>query len=175
MKILDLCCREQTIRKAAERVFGENNVAYTGIDINPANSPTVCASILEWDPPHDVAYDIVWASPPLTSCTHEEAARISKRCLALIDITKPSVFFIENLATGTLNSTDLKAVEHHTTACYTVYGPPYKKVAHIWSNVDRWQPDEEKGYVCDSIAERMLYRAKTMITPNAASPPCLQD
>eukprot|EP00873_Tetraselmis_striata_P023318 jgi/Tetstr1/443582/TSEL_031581.t1 len=61
VKILDLCCREQTIRKAAERVFGENNVAYTGIDINPANSPTVCASILEWDPPHDVAYDIVWA------------------------------------------------------------------------------------------------------------------
>lgn len=164
VRILDLCCREQTVRKAAETVFGRQNVQYTGVDNNPQTRPTVCADIMHWQPPVDAPkFDIIWAAPPCTSCPPSEATKLSRRCLDIIDTLNPTVFFIENLATGKLTSTDLHRTESEEAACYVIYGPPYKKVAHIWSNATTFDTGADATCVCATVTERMIRRAKECI------------
>lgn len=122
------------------------------LDIDRKCQPTHVSDILDWDytmyPPGH--FHIVWASPP---CTHysvlrttggprdiEGANKIVQHTLEIIRYYNPSVWFMENPATGYLKQqsfmTDLPFIDVH----YCMYGFPYRKWTRIWTNLQGFIP-----------------------------------
>ena len=116
--------------------------------------PTHLCDILKWDyaaayPPGH--FDVVHASPPCTQYSSartvgpprdlEGADRLVQRALEIIEYFAPRYWWLENPATGLLKTRP--CVQHlgkPYEAHYCMYGAPYKKPTHLWSNCPHFRP-----------------------------------
>ena len=110
----------------------------------------ICSDILEWDYteyPTGI-FQFIWASPPCTEYSRakttgvrkiEEANKIVKKTIELINYFSPKYFVIENPQTGLLKNQyfikdfDLKDVY------YCNYGFLYRKRTRLWKNIKEWK------------------------------------
>jgi len=125
LRVLDLCCGYQSVRRAVEEMFGAtHDVRYVGVDCEQKHRPTVCADVRTWDWRAELpalfgddelrAVDFVWASPPCTQYSiartrgpprdFELADSIVAACVAIIEGLQPRLWFLENPATGYLKT-----------------------------------------------------------------------
>ena len=104
------------------RVFAEKGWEVVSLDSDPRTTPTIVVDIRDWG--HTVFppgyFDMVWASP---CCTHYSIARkraktprnldwadsLVLKTLELIEYFSPSVWFLENPATGYLKTRSFMA------------------------------------------------------------------
>ena len=138
-----------------------------GLDIEPGRA--ICCEIMQWDyTVYPCGYfDCIHASPP---CTHYSKARTTaktprdlvgadrlvQRTLDIINYFKPTVFIIENPATGLMKDrpvmSEMRKYMHVVTYCR--YGLPYKKPTAIWTNCE-WNPRPAccKADPCENVQD----------------------
>ena len=145
MRILELFSGTGSVGQ----VFGEEGWEVISLDCDPRTTPTIVEDIRLWD--HSVYprgyVDMVWASP---CCTHYSIARkraktprnldwadsLVLRTLELIDYFSPSVWFIENPATGYLKTRSFMAGLPYADVdycCFSNWG--YRKRTRLWNNL----------------------------------------
>jgi hypothetical protein len=130
------------------RAFQELGWQVVSLDIDAKAKPTIVADVLEWTPPEGFHCDAVWASPPCTEFSLalttrprdlEGGLKIANRCMQLISLLKPKVWFCENPGTGLLP----KQAGFSKLPCrfvtYCKYGFPYRKLTWVASN-SSWNP-----------------------------------
>ena len=113
MRLLELFCGTKSI----SIFFEEYGFEVVSLDHDPKFEPTICTYILEWDYtiyPREY-FSVVWASP---ECTQYSIARsnaktprdlgyadsIVQKALEIIQYFNPRVWFIENPASGLLET-----------------------------------------------------------------------
>ena len=141
MKTLELFSGTKSFSK---EVVGET----VTVDILHKFGPTHVADILTWDyqqyPPG--YFDVIWCSPPCTEYskakTHgvrnlQLADQCVLRCFTIIDYFHPTVWILENPATGLLprRMSLMRPDIHYYVADYCAYGKPYRKRTAFWCNV----------------------------------------
>lgn len=156
MRVLDLFTGTGSVAKVAREMGCE----VITLDIDAKCKPDLCTNILEFDyRAYPINYfDVIWASPDCRTfsqarrsnlgrvingelCTAETLLRdvsniglpILRRTEEIIDYLKPRAYFIENPATGSMK--DYIANRDVYTFDYCMYGFPYRKRTHIWSNI----------------------------------------
>ncbi len=146
MKLLELFSGSGSIGKVFKQSF-----EVTSLDSDPKARATITCDILDWDyevyePGH---FDVIWASPPCTefsvlktSGTRDfaKADGIVRRTLAIIDYSRPRLFFCENPQTGLLKTRPYMQGLPSVTLDYCKYGTPYRKRTQVWTNCSYWTP-----------------------------------
>ena len=147
MRLLNLCSGTRSVSKAFERA-GHGVVE---VDWDPRFPPTHCVDIMNWKCPYEPGYfDVVWASP---DCTQYSKARTTattprnlvkadalvQRCLDLIALLQPRIWFIENPDSGLLKTRPVVEGLPFVRVDYCMYGAPYRKRTRLWTNVI-WTP-----------------------------------
>ena len=123
----------------------------TSLDSDPKARATITCDIMDWDyKVYEPGYfDVIWASPPCTefsvlktSGTRDfaKADGIVRRTLAIIDYSRPRLFFCENPQTGLLKTRPYMQGLPSVTLDYCKYGTPYRKRTQVWTNCSYWTP-----------------------------------
>ena len=150
MRLLELFAGTGSVGKA----FQQFNWDVVGLDITKGHA--ICCDILEWDyTTYKPGYfDAIHASPP---CTQYSIARANaktprnlaqadefvSRTLDIIKYLQPTIFMIENPATGLLKKRPIMQPlqEYMRTVTYCSYGTQYRKATAIWTNLSHfWIP-----------------------------------
>ena len=175
LRVLDLCCGYQSVRRAVEEMFGATHeVRYVGVDCEQKHRPTVCADVRTWDWRAELpalfgddelrAVDFVWASPPCTQYSiartrgpprdFELADSIVAACVAIIEGLQPRLWFLENPATGYLKTRPvMQGLERRKHTCsYCMYGFEYRKYTNIWTNAGTTLRCCTSATPCDHVA-----------------------
>jgi len=161
MKVLELMSGTGSIGKAFRALGAE----VTSLDCDPKAGADICCDIMDWQPPPEGTYDVIWASPPCTEFTIaltrrprqiEEGLRIVRRVMDIIELLKPKAWFIENPATGLLPKTPLCKDLPHRIVSYCKWDSPqhrYRKLTWIATNVETWHPTPPccKASPCENV------------------------
>jgi hypothetical protein len=157
------------------RAFQELGWQVVSLDLDPKAKPTIVADVCEWEPPEGFHVDVVWASPPCTEFSLalttrprdlEAGLRVARRCLELIELLKPKVWFMENPGTGHLPKQAGFAELPCKLCTYCAYGYPYRKLTWVATN-SSWTPRPvcKKGSRCacfeDGRHPNVAQRGKT--------------
>ena len=156
MRLLDLYTGTGSVAKVA-REMGYDVVT---LDVDARCKADLCVDVLEWDYTSiPVGYfDVIWASPDCRMfskarysnlgrvvngeiLTRETLMRdiqtialpILRRTEEIIDHLKPRAYFIENPGTGKMK--DYISNRDVYMFDYCMFGFPYRKRTHIWSNI----------------------------------------
>ena len=125
------------------------NFGYTVISLDLKNAD-ICSDILEWDYNEYPTgmFQFIWASPPCTEYSRakttgvrkiEEANKIVKKTIEIINYFNPKYFVIENPQTGLLKNQDFMKDFDYKDVDYCKYGFRYRKRTRLWGNVN-WKP-----------------------------------
>ena len=125
------------------------NFGYTVISLDLKNAD-ICSDILEWDYTEYPTgmFQFIWASPPCTEYSRakttgvrkiEEANKIVKKTIEIINYFNPKYFVIENPQTGLLKNQDFMKDFDYKDVDYCKYGFKYRKRTRLWGNVN-WKP-----------------------------------
>ena len=126
-----------------------NDMGWEVVSVNNCAkfSPDILVDLLECD--HTVyppgSFEVAHASPLCTqySCARtvgpprdlEGADKLVQRALDIIEYFKPKYWWLENAATGLLHTRPcVQHLEKPYEAHCCMYGAPYKKATHLWSN-----------------------------------------
>ena len=139
------------------RAFRDLGWEVVSLDNCAKFAPTHLCDILQWDyaaayPPGH--FDVVWASPDCTqySCARTKgpprdlvgADRLVAKALEIIGHFAPRWWWVENPATGLLNSRAvIQALGAPYLVSYCHYGFSYRKHTNLWSNCPHF-----KGRAC---------------------------
>ena len=132
--------------------FKEIGWDVVSLDIVPKFNPTIVADIMDWDhtayPPGH--FDVVWASVPCTEYSRAKtigardfanADAIVERTLQIIDYFRPTYWWLENPASGLLHTRQcMQSMPKPYLVSYCMYGAPYRKHTHLWSNCPHFRP-----------------------------------
>ena len=113
------------------------NFGYTVISLDLKNAD-ICSDILEWDYTEYPTgmFHFIWASPPCTEYSRakttgvrkiEEANKIVKKTIEIINYFNPKYFVIENPQTGLLKNQDFMKDFDYKDVDYCKYGFKYRK------------------------------------------------
>ena len=127
------------------------NFGYTVISLDLKNAD-ICSDILEWDYTEYPTgmFHFIWASPPCTEYSRakttgvrkiEEANKIVKKTIEIINYFNPKYFVIENPQTGLLKNQDFMKDFDYKDVDYCKYGFKYRKRTRLWGNVYWKQPE----------------------------------
>ena len=106
-------------------------------------------------------FNFIWASPPCTEYSRakttgvrkiEEANKIVKKTIEIINYFNPKYFVIENPQTGLLKNQDFMKDFDYKDVDYCKYGFRYRKRARLWSNVN-WKPRPLCKKDCGNIVD----------------------
>lgn len=165
MKLLDLFCGTKSI----SNVFKDRGWEVKTLDFEDKFSPDICSDILKVDITE--FYDVVWASPPCTTFSvasigrhwkhgkpSDEAVignKILGKTIELINIIRPTYFFIEN-PRGMMRTLPIMANLPKRTVTYCQYGDKRMKPTDIWTNCHEWKPKAccKNGDPCHEAAPR---------------------
>lgn len=174
MRILELFSGTGSVGKVLQSIY-KNKVTIVSLDIHPTYHPTHAVDILKWDykcyPPGH--FDLVWASPPCTEYSVakstgtrrlDEADRIVKRTLKIVEYFSPKYWFIENPGGAGLLAKRpfmrrLASLKNPCTYCH--YGTTFRKSTNIWSNVPNLQLRHCSGADLCSYKSRHGHHATT--------------
>ena len=128
-------------------VFREHGWEVTSLDL--LMKADINIDILKWDykayPPGH--FNMIWASPPCTEYSRaktvgvrriEEANKIVKTTLEIINYFSPPCWVIENPQTGLLKNQTFMGTLPYKDVDYCKYGMPYRKRTRLWNNLERW-------------------------------------
>ena len=126
-----------------------NNFGYTVISLDLKNAD-ICSDILEWDYTEYPTgmFHFIWASPPCTEYSRakttgvrkiEEANKIVKKSIEIINYFNSKYFVIENPQTGLLKKQDFMKDFDYKDVDYCKYGFRYRKRTRLWGNIN-WKP-----------------------------------
>ncbi len=146
MRLLELFSGSGSIGNVFKRSY-----EVTSLDSDPKARATITCDIMDWDyKVYEPGYfDVIWASPPCTefsvlktSGTRDfaKADGIVRRTLAIIDYSRPRLFFCENPQTGLLKTRPYMQGLPSVTLDYCKYGTPYRKRTQVWTNCSYWTP-----------------------------------
>lgn len=141
------------------RVADSLGYSVISLDLKDAK---IMTDILEWDyrqlKPDEI--DVIWASPPCTEYSIakqqgvrkiDEANKIVKKTMEIIDYFKPRYFFIENPQAGLLKKQEFMRELDFYDVDYCKYGFKYRKKTRIWTNCKTWTPQPLCLRDCESI------------------------
>ena len=125
------------------------NFGYTVISLDLKNAD-ICSDILEWDYTEYPTgmFQFIWASPPCTEYSRakttgvrkiEEANKIVKKTIEIINYFNPKYFVIENPQTGLLKNQDFMKDFDYKDVDYCKYGFLYRKRTRLWNNIKEWK------------------------------------
>ena len=126
------------------------NLGFNVVSLDLKNADINC-NILEWDYrqyPSEY-FCFIWASPPCTEYSIakttgvrkiEEANKIVKKTIEIINYFKPKYFVIENPQTGLLKKQDFMKDFDYKDVDYCKYGFLYRKRTRLWNNIKKWEP-----------------------------------
>ena len=154
------------------------NFGYTVISLDLKNAD-ICSDILEWDYTEYPTgmFHVIWASPPCTEYSRakttgvrkiEEANKIVKKTIEIINYFNPKYFVIENPQTGLLKNQDFMKDFDYKDVDYCKYGCRYRKRTRLWLNLKNWTPrplcKKDCGNVVDGrhieVAQRLPQKKK---------------
>ena len=154
------------------------NFGYTVISLDLKNAD-ICSDILEWDYTEYPTgmFQFIWASPPCTEYSRakttgvrkiEEANKIVKKTIEIIEYFKPRWWVIENPQTGLLKNQDFMKDFDYKDVDYCKYGCRYRKRTRLWLNFNHWTPrplcKKDCGNVVDGrhieVAQRLPQKKK---------------
>ncbi len=167
MKTLELFSGTKSFSKVASSL---GHSTYT-VDNNDSLEPDECIDIRIWKPIYEI--DVLWASPPCQGFSvasigrnwnydntpKTDSARLGielvNRTIDLINIIKPTWFFIEN-PRGKLRKLCLLDNFIRHTITYCQYGDNRMKATDIWTNAYWWNPRPicNNGDLCHVRAPR---------------------
>lgn len=180
MKTVELFCGTKSFSKVAKELGHDT---FT-IDNDPQFKPNACVSILALSADNSLFAnrDILWASPPCEGFSvasiganwtggkrgyipKSDSARrsiaLSKKTINIIEVCKPTWYFIEN-PRGLLRKMQFMdeflkrtgGVRHTVTYCQ--YGDTRMKPTDIWTNATWWKPKPvcKNGMPCHVAAPR---------------------
>ena len=136
MKLLELFSGSGSVGRA----FKANGFEVVSLDKRPDYNPTICIDILEWDYtcyPNE-SFVVIWASPEGTQYSIARSKAKTPRDLEYanslvqkaIDIMKyftPRAWYLENPASGLLETREFMYLIPCVTVSYCKYGHPYRK------------------------------------------------
>jgi len=159
LRVLDLCCGYQSVRRAVEEMFGAtHDVRYVGVDCEQKHRPTVCADVRTWD--WRAELPALFGDDELRAGTRgpprdfELADSIVAACVAIIEELQPRLWFLENPATGYLKTRPvMQGLERRKHTCsYCMYGFEYRKYTNIWTNAGTTLRCCTSATPCDHVA-----------------------
>lgn len=145
IRVLELFCGTKSIGKYC--ASHADTFATYSLDVDAKCNPDVVCDILSWDYKQFPSrfFDVIWASPP---CTHYSIARttggprdipqankIVLRTLEIIAYFQPTIWFMENPATGFLKGQAFMQGLPFVDVHYCMYGYTYRKWTRIWTNL----------------------------------------
>ena len=144
MKLLELFSGTGSVGRVARQLGIEV------ISLDKDMEADIKTDIMNWNyrtfqPGH---FDIIWASPPCTEYSIalttrprkiEEANKVVKRTLEIIDYLRPNYFMIENPQTGYLKKQTFMEDLPYGDIDYCKYGMLYRKRTRIWNNIVSWE------------------------------------
>ena len=154
------------------------NFGYTVISLDLKNAD-ICSDILEWDYTEYPTgmFHFIWASPPCTEYSRakttgvrkiEEANKIVKKTIEIINYFNPRRWVIENPQTGLLKHQEFMQGFNYIDIDYCKYGCRYRKRTRLWLNFKDWTPrplcKKDCGNVVDGrhieVAQRLPQKKK---------------
>lgn len=176
MKVLELFAGSRSIGKAAEAIGAE----VLSTDITDFGGIHVVGDVLRIPLQTfvDFAPDVVWASPPCTAFSVASIGHhwkggpggylprsqgaflglaLMRQTLAIIEATRPRVWFIENPRGLMRKMPEMAALGgRRVTVTYCQYGDKRMKPTDIWTNCDAWSPRPvcKNGAPCHEAAPR---------------------
>ena len=163
-RLLELFCGGKSVGRVATKL-GYDVVS---VDVLERFKPSICCDILDFDfHRYPIGYfSYIHASPPCTEFSRaktvgvrkiEEATKLVKRALDIIDYLKPTYWLLEN-PRGLLRVQPCMApyAQFLTEVSYCKYGFTYRKNTDLWTNIP-YQPRSLclKGAYCN---DRRLYK-----------------
>jgi len=164
MRVLDLFSGTGSIKNVATSLGME----VVSLDINEKlRKPDLMVDIMKWDyttyrPGH---FDIIFAGVPCTAYSAlqvvnksperrqkdiEESNKIVKRTLKIIEYFKPTTWFLENPASGSLKDQKFMKKLPYYIVSYCKYGFSYRKNTQIWTNLEGFDAKRCRRD-CDSL------------------------
>ena len=144
MRVLELFSGTGSVGRAFEAAGWE----VTSLDADLRTPADIHADILTfdcrvWHPGH---FDVIWASPPCTEYSiarttartprdFDLADRLVQKAIDAIIYLRPTVWWIENPATGLLRTRPVVEGLPYMLVDYCMYGAPYRKRTCLWTNV----------------------------------------
>ena len=143
-RLLELFSGSGSVGKVAKELGYE----VVSLDLKDAN---INIDILKWNyEQYPVGYfDVIWASPPCTEYSKaktvgirkiDEANKIVKKTLEIMDYFDCKYWFIENPQSGLLKKQDMMVGLPFFDVDYCKYGFDYRKRTRVWSNCKSWTP-----------------------------------